>query len=373
MIRFYFRWSPRTVQRAKAVLLLMVIILLITLVIQGVLIPRGLEDRGGTIATNEQPKKGIYLIKNSLVSMGIETQVYKKMLASTLPFIEASQGFKKDGYLVAAMQTVLDVDPRNPRSFFGQGMTALGTMEVLAATSMESYPLYEDEAIVETPDFNFEETGDIVQNNPVKTEKISEGAEVIILNTHNAENYKGNGGVSKKEGENAGVAKVAAQLEKLLKEKYQITIARSETIHDYPKFEESYGNSAVTMGKLIRENPYAQIVIDIHRDAGHKKPLTAIINGKKCAQIRLIVGSDARLPHPDWMQNREFARQVTEKMDEMYPGLSLGYRVQSGRYNQHLHPHGILIELGNDLNSLDEAYQGIELFAAVLNELLKNN
>ena len=57
-------------------------------------------------------------------------------------------------------------------------------------------------------------------------------------------------------------------------------------------------------------------------------------------------------------------------MEELFPGLSLGYRVQSGRYNQHLHPHSLLIEVGNDLNSLEEALYAAELFAQVIAEIL---
>lgn len=360
MIRFYFRRWPMVVNGSKLLLIPAICMLLAVAFIQSPFVNKtDIDQEAGRM-------------KQLLYNCGIDTQSYKDILASGLPPIYNSQAAPGEGYLSALVRTVFNVELGNPRTLFGQGMTAVGAMEALAASRVESYPLFEDEAIVEIPDIPPEEPEPPVQNSIHEDQAVFEGAEVIIFNTHNAETYKATDGVSKKEGENAGVVKAAAHLEEVLNTKYNITTERSEAIHDYPKFEESYTNSAVTLEKMLKKNPHARVVIDIHRDAGHQKPLTATVNGRRTAQIRLIVGSDARLPHPDWMKNREFARQVTEKMDELYPGLSLGYRVQSGRYNQHLHSRAILLEVGNDLNSLDEALVAMELFADVLYHLLRN-
>ena len=369
MIKFYIRWSPRAIAKIKTILLLLVLILLAASIINAPAKEARLQE-----ASPVEPERDIdvSLLKEVMYLLGIDNQTFKNILVAGLPPVYWMQPAQQDGLLVAMVETVFDVNPRNPRSFFGQGMTAVGAMEALAAVSMESYPLFEDEAIVETPDIPLEEPEVPIENDPRQYQAVFQGAEVIIFNTHNAETYSATDGVSKLEGENAGVVKAAAQLEKVLRDKYGISVVRSETIHDYPKFEESYTNSALTLEKLLQDNPHARVVIDVHRDAGHAKPLTSTINGRKCARIRLIVGSDARLPHPEWMKNREFARQVTEKMDELYPGLSLGYRVQSGRYNQHLHPRTILIEVGNDLNSLQEALNAMDLFGEVLKELLRS-
>lgn len=360
MLRFYFRRSPVIIQGSKLLLVLVICMLLAAILIKS---PFGYKTYYGQEAGR---------LKQLLNICGLDVQSYKDILGSGLPPIHNSQNTSGEGYLSALVRAVFNVELGNPRTLFGQGMTAVGAMEALAASRVESYPLFEDEAIVEIPDLPPEEPEPPGQNSIQEDQAVFEGAEVIIINTHNAETYKATDGVSKIEGENAGVVKAAAHLEEVLNKKYGIITERSETIHDYPKFEESYTNSATTLENMLKENPHARVVIDIHRDAGHAKPLTATINGRRTAQIRLIVGSDARLPHPDWMKNREFARQVTEKMDELYPGLSLGYRVQSGRYNQHLHPRAILLEVGNDLNSLDEALAAMELFADVLYHLLRD-
>ncbi|HHW07673.1 MAG TPA: hypothetical protein GXX34_09140 [Clostridia bacterium] len=359
MIRFYLRRRLNMMGRGKPFLMLAVGILLSIALLYSPSAPSGQGN-------------GPDRVKQILAIAGVDSQTYKNILRSGLPPVHRQADLPPEGYVTAFMRAVFNVDLANPRSLFGQGMTAVGAMEALAASQVESYPLFEDESIVEIPDVPPEEPQAPVPEPEPPVQAVAEGAEVIIINTHNAETYRATDGVSKKEGENAGVVKAAAHLENVLQQKYRMRTERSETIHDYPEFEKSYTNAAVTLEDMLKRNPQARVVIDVHRDAGQSKPLTATINGRKTAQIRLIVGSDARLPHPGWMQNREFARQLAEKMDELYPGLSLGYRVQSGRYNQHLHPRAVLLEVGNDLNSLDEALAAVELFADVLYQVLRN-
>lgn len=194
---------------------------------------------------------------------------------------------------------------------------------------------------------------------------------VAIYNTHNAETYMPTDGVKRKEGKNGGVVKVAGVLEDCLKG-YGVRVVRSSKIHDYPDWDLSYSNSKETVKEMLAKNPSIQIVIDIHRDAGLKEKKVVTVNGKKAAQILIIVGSNERLPHPNWKKNKEFAEIVCSKMEELYPGLCRGVRVQSGRYNQHLHPHAILAEVGNVKNTLEEAEYSAKLLAHVISEVLKD-
>lgn len=370
MIRFYFHFPPMLLQKLKMIALLSVIMIMGVAVFQFFELPKKMAVKSNSII--EEHEFSMSTVKKLISFLGVNQDNYKKILAKNLPSLAVLNKHGAKGETSSILYAFLNMDPTNPLSFFGRGMGQLGTLEVMAAAPIESNPLFEDEGIVEILDIPFETNKEHLVDDPATDPKVIKGAEIIIFNTHNAETYKPTDGVSKEEGKNSGVVKVAAHLEKILKGQYKFTVARSEKIHDYPKFEESYTNSGATFKKMLTDNPHARVVIDIHRDAGHTKPLVATVNGKKTAQIRLIVGSDARLPNANWMQNREFARQITEKMDELYPGLSLGYRVQSGRYNQHLHPRAILLEVGNDLNSLDEATHAIELFAKALHELLGN-
>ncbi|MFA5536481.1 MAG: stage II sporulation protein P [Bacillota bacterium] len=368
MIRFYFRFSPYFIQNFKKIAFIALVVFIGVSFFQFFDLPKKAAIRSSSII--DEQDLSLSNTKRWLELLGVNKDSYKAILSQNLPFITAQAKSKNEARRSSIAYTFFSIDPTNPLSFFGKGVRQVEAREVMSPTLIESNPLFEDEGIVEILDIPFDQEQEQFVDDLATDPKVLRGAEIIIINTHNAETYKATDGVSKEEGKNSGVSKVAAHLEKMLKDQYGLTVARSDKIHDFPKFEESYTNSGETLKKLLADNPHARVVIDIHRDAGHAKPLVTTINDKKTAQIRLIVGSDARLAHGGWQQNREFARQVTEKMDELYPGLSLGYRVQSGRYNQHLHPRAILLEVGNDLNSLAEATQAIELFAEVLAELL---
>ncbi|HBT46503.1 MAG TPA: stage II sporulation protein P [Peptococcaceae bacterium] len=194
---------------------------------------------------------------------------------------------------------------------------------------------------------------------------------VAIYNTHNAEGYAPSDGADRFPGKNASISLVAAALAQALAEDYGVPVVRSDTIHDYPDFSQAYANSEKTVRRLLAEYPSIQIVLDIHRDAGLKEPPVAYINDQKVAQILIVVGSDARLEHPHWRQNEAFARRLAAKMDELYPGLSRGVRVQEGRYNQHLHPRALLLEIGSSNNTLDQAEKAAQLLARVVAEVLR--
>jgi len=189
---------------------------------------------------------------------------------------------------------------------------------------------------------------------------------VAIYNTHTGETYALTDGVERVDGKRGGVVVVAEALEKALEQKYGIMVARSDKIHD-EEYGTSYLKSEETARNLIKDNPYLRAVIDIHRDIGKPRDDCVVkINGENVARIMLVVGSDKRAPHPNWQKNYAFAIELAHKMDKMYPGLCEGVRVQDGRYNQFLHPHAILVEVGGVNNSTEEAVRAAELLADVL-------
>lgn len=193
---------------------------------------------------------------------------------------------------------------------------------------------------------------------------------VAVYNTHTGETYALTDGVERLDGKRGGVVAVAEALERALKQKYGIMVARSDKIHD-EEYNTSYLKSEKTARKLIKDNPHLRAVIDVHRDISKPREYCVVkINGKNVARIMLIVGSDRRAPHPNWKDNYNFAKELADKMDKMYPGLCEGVRVQDGRYNQFLHPRAVLVEMGGVNNYTEEAIRAAELFADVLAEVI---
>ncbi|NLO88719.1 MAG: stage II sporulation protein P [Clostridia bacterium] len=269
-----------------------------------------------------------------------------------------------------------EIDVEDPRTLIGSQLNFLIDMEKgdWDTQGMTPYPEENNETTAKngesaavsnsSPENATDTAGEVlsVGDNPL----------VGIYNTHNSETYMATDGVKHKKGKNGGVVRVAEVLESCLKNKYGITVIRSAKIHDYPDWSLSYSKSKETAKNMLAQHPSIQILLDIHRDAGLKEKKIVNIKGKDAAQILLIVGSNKRLPHPNWEKNKEFAQIINKKMNEMYPGLSRGVRVQNGRYNQHLHPHAILVEIGSVKNSLQEAEYSAELFAGVIHEVLKD-
>ncbi len=210
---------------------------------------------------------------------------------------------------------------------------------------------------------SFEQVGDLA---------LSEEVQVILYHTHNAETYLPDDGVSKVNGQNGGVVDAGTVLQTALQKKYGIRTAHSTTIHDYPDWSRSYQNSLNTAKQLLQAYPKAKMIFDIHRDAGFtsKKTTTATVHGRTAAKIMMVIGCN----HDNWQENLAFARVLEAKCNQLYPGLLRdNIRIkETGRYNQQVDGHAVLLEIGSDLNTQAEAEYSMECFAHVVYEVLKD-
>jgi len=319
-----------------------------------------------------------YQLLSSIYLLGFFADSHKSILNIAIPILGATSGHSQaiyssgDKFLQRFVSNVASIDLTNPKTFLESEMVFMQTFEF----EMEGT----DDIISESPgiteyEINFfeelERRNREAINSQVGEPLFGDKPLVLIYNTHNSETYLPTDGVKRIEGANAGVEAVAAHLEKILLERHGIQSIRSTEIHDYPSWARAYINSERTAKNLLRENPSVQIVLDIHRDAGlPRKGVIATATGYNMAQILLIVGNESRLPHPTWRRNLEFAQMLGRKMDEIYPGLLKAVRVQSGRYNQHLHERSILVEVGCYQNTLEEALLSAEALADVIKEVL---
>ena len=200
---------------------------------------------------------------------------------------------------------------------------------------------------------------------------VSEEVQVLLYHTHNAETYQPTYGVSKVTGQNGGVVQAAKLFQSVLQQKYGIRTIHNTSLHDYPDWNRSYQNSLATVQQMLQANPDVKAVFDIHRDAGFtsKKATTATVHGKQAARIMLVIGAN----HENWKENLAFARRLEAVCKELYPGLlreNIHIR-ETGRYNQQIHPHAVLLEIGSDLNTQEEADYALECFSHVVYEVLK--
>lgn len=205
---------------------------------------------------------------------------------------------------------------------------------------------------------------------------------VLIFHSHTSEGYElierswyAEGSTSRSNDEAINVVRVGTEIENYLTEK-GYTVIHDKTIHD-DNYTGSYPHSRKTIEKLLAENPQIQIVLDIHRDSitlddGTKiKPITEI-GGKKAAQLMIITGAQEGKVEdfPDWEYNLRFALRLQKRCEDMFPGLMRPVLFSQRKYNMDITHFSLLIEMGSEANTLEEACYSGRLLASALASLM---
>ncbi len=210
----------------------------------------------------------------------------------------------------------------------------------------------------------------------------ADGPQILIIHTHGSEAYTQAVGETYEESDpyrtedkSKNVIKVGDVLTEVLESK-GLSVIHDREIYDYPSYTGSYSRSGAAVEKYLKEYPEIQIVIDLHRDAlgsgntVYKTRAEASLGN--CAQVMLLVGTgDNGLYHPDWEENLRLALYLQNAMELAYPGLARPISLKSERYNQHLSPGSMIIEVGSTGNTLSEAVRAIELFGDAAGDALK--
>lgn len=156
-----------------------------------------------------------------------------------------------------------------------------------------------------------------------------------------------------------------------------IGVVHDTTVHDYPKYNGAYDRSKATVEKNLEQYPTIQVVLDIHRDSIQRdsstkvKP-TAEIDGKKAAQMMIIAGmlNTNSTPHPDWQENLSLGMRLQQTLNNTYEGLMRPLSMVNSRYNQQLTHGSLLVEMGSEANTLQEALYSGQMLGRALVEVL---
>ncbi len=157
-----------------------------------------------------------------------------------------------------------------------------------------------------------------------------------------------------------------------------ITTLQSQKLHDYPDYNRSYSLAANTICSYLEKYPSIKVVMDIHRDSvgteKEKVKLTKKINGKTAAQVMLVMGSQSGgvKNFPKYKENLKLAVKIQNKLEQKYPGLARSICLNSKNYNESLTLGSVLIEIGTDANSYEEALYSAKLVGNALAELFKD-
>ena len=127
-----------------------------------------------------------------------------------------------------------------------------------------------------------------------------------------------------------------------------------------------------TIEGYLAQYPSIEMVLDLHRDAandpaGMPVAFTAEVDGARCAQLMLVVGSDeGGLTHPDWKENLANALKLQALLNRIAPGLCRDIDLRTERFNQHETDGSLLCEFGASGNTLSQALRTARVFADVL-------
>lgn len=143
----------------------------------------------------------------------------------------------------------------------------------------------------------------------------------------------------------------------------------------------AYNNAAEHIKRTLNKYPSIQVIIDLHRDGvGNKVHRTTVINGKKTAQVmffnglsRTRRGNISYLYNPNLQYNLAFSLQLKLKCMENYQDFAKPVYLKGYRYNLHLRKRSLLIELGNENNTLQEAKNTMPHLANVINQVLSGD
>ena len=132
--------------------------------------------------------------------------------------------------------------------------------------------------------------------------------------------------------------------------------------------------------KILSRYPSIIITLDIHRDAIYYDNYTRVkpvaeIDGKKAAQMMIITGADGGnvTDFTDWETNLSFAVNLQKAVNDRYPKLMKPIYFCNRKYNMDITPYSLLVEMGTDVNTLEEAAFSGRLLADVLADYIKNN
>ncbi|CED93200.1 Stage II sporulation protein P [Romboutsia ilealis] len=204
---------------------------------------------------------------------------------------------------------------------------------------------------------------------------------MLIYHSHAGETYSDSpeGNYHSQNNRDKSVLEVGTLLTEQLSQKGW-GVAHSTKYHDYPDFTKSYASSLETVKSMLNNHKNINIAIDLHRDGRdlntdadmqkENERMTTTYNGEKVAKFFFVVG----MKNTNVDEVQELAEDITKFAQSKYPELVLPIvKKQYGKFNQYMAKNHMLIEIGSNGTSSDEAKASVKYVAEILDEYFKQN
>ena len=203
-----------------------------------------------------------------------------------------------------------------------------------------------------------------------------DGPQILIYHTHSQEAFADSvpGDV------NTVIVGVGECLTKILTEQYGYRVLHNTGQYDVETRDNAYSRALPAVEQILAENPSIQVIIDLHRDeVAEETKLVTDIQGRPTARFMFFNGlSRTRktgdidyLANENQEANLAFSFQMQLQAAEYYPGLTRRIYLKGYRYNMHLRPRTLLVELGAQNNTVEEAINACDPLAHILDMVLK--
>ena len=171
------------------------------------------------------------------------------------------------------------------------------------------------------------------------------------------------------------MVRVGEELSRLLEER-GFFVVHDQTDFEPPNLSSAYNRSLEMIKARLEAGETYDYILDIHRDAysGDRNGDNCVtsVDGTRRAYVMMLVGKGTGSTgagfdeRPDWPKNLALAEEITEAMNALEPGVSRDVKIKTGRFNQHVSPSALLIEVGNNKNTLEEALAACPVVADAL-------
>ena len=213
---------------------------------------------------------------------------------------------------------------------------------------------------------------DLIINNEDETQ----GPQILIYHTHASEDF-----VDSVPGDPSTTIVGAGERLTELLEEYGFRVLHDTGVYDQER-DNAYEKALPAVEQILKENPGIEVVIDLHRDEmANDRRLVMDLQGRPTARFMFFNGLSylrrqgeiSYLENPYILDNLAFSFQAQVLANEYYPGLTRKIYLKAYRYNMHLCPKSMLVEVGAQTNTLEEAMNAMEPLADIIDKVIKKD
>ena len=226
----------------------------------------------------------------------------------------------------------------------------------------------EDENMIDNKNKKLINNTVTLYNPKIKKNLNNNNPEVLIYHTHTSESYKPSDKFSRDNTQN--VCAVGNEIKSELENNYGIKVIHDETIND-SNYNKSYYKSSETLNNDLKKYKNLKLIIDIHRDGGGSINSTTIkMNNENAARIMLVIVTG----NPRVQKNMAVAKKIMTISNNLFPGfckgIYTGYKRGTNYFNQNKNDNCLLIEVGSNINTVEEAKNSAKYLARVMAEYI---